>query len=173
MSWRTSKVPRAALLIARLTVPKLLAAIDGADVSVITSVKTDEGVAVFTSTEAKQLIETLSAPEVRFGLERAQVFDVPKLTITGVVKRQDGTPQAIVKDFTKLSLGQQQSVLLALLLSSGEVGSTESLTNRRYAPLHSGAFSHREFVLRVVRPIWPIHAQEIGALKSATSCGVF
>jgi energy-coupling factor transporter ATP-binding protein EcfA2 len=118
MGWRTSQVPRAELLIRELTLPGLITAIDSDDIDKIVSVETEEGVAVFNSSEAMRLIETLKEPGVRFALERAEVFDIPKLTITGMVAGGGGKKTPVMRDFTKLSLGQQQSVLLALMLSS-------------------------------------------------------
>lgn len=118
MGWKTSQVPRASLLIEKITLPRLIEAIDQKDYKPILSVKTEEGVSIFNTADAKKIIETLSEPSVRFALERSELFDIPKLTVTGMITRKDGTTQALVKDFTKLSLGQQQSVLLSLMLSA-------------------------------------------------------
>ena len=118
MEWRTSQVPRAALLVEQLTLPGLLTAIDKKDTAPILSVQTPEKPRVFNAAEASRLIERLSEPTVRFALERSEVHDLPKLTITGSIARTGAKPQYVTRDFTKLSLGQQQSVLLALMLSS-------------------------------------------------------
>lgn len=118
MGWRTSKVPKAALLIEKLTIPKLIESIDKKDYKAIQSVKTNEGVAIFNAEDAKAVIDKLADPSVKFAIERSQVFDLPKLTISGKVKQGDGSIKTLVKDFSKLSLGQQQSVLLALMLSA-------------------------------------------------------
>jgi len=118
MGWRTIQVPRAALLIERLTMPSLLNAIDKRDAAAILSVTTDEKAKVFDKAEADRIIEKLSEPAIRFALERCEVHDLPRLTVTKAVTGLDGKPQYIRRDFSKLSLGQQQSVLLALMLSS-------------------------------------------------------
>jgi energy-coupling factor transporter ATP-binding protein EcfA2 len=118
LNWRTSQVPRAALLIERLTLPGLISAIDAKDKNAVASVRTRDGVAVFNASEANRVLACLAEPEVRFALERAEVYDIPRLTVTAMVARSGGKPQAAVRDFSKLSLGQQQSVLLALMLSS-------------------------------------------------------
>lgn len=118
MNWRTSQVPRAALLIERLTLPGLIAAVDRRDTAKILSVQTKEGVAVFSALEATRVLDNLAAPEVRFAIERAEAFDIPKLTVTAVVAKGTTKAQPVMRDFNKLSLGQQQSVLLALMLSS-------------------------------------------------------
>ncbi len=118
MGWRTIQVPRAALLIQRLTVPGFLNAIDKRDANSIVSVTTDEGAKVFDKPEADRIIERLSEAAMRFALERCEVYDLPRLTVTKVVAGPDGKPHHVSKDFSRLSLGQQQSVLLALMLSS-------------------------------------------------------
>ena len=118
MGWRTIQVPRAALLIQRLTVPGLLNAIDKRDATSIMSVTTDEGARIFDKSEADRIVERLSEPAIRFALERCEVHDLPRLTVTKTVSGPNGEPHYVSRDFAKLSLGQQQSVLLALMLSS-------------------------------------------------------
>lgn len=118
MGWRTIQVPRAHLLIERLTMPGLLQAIDKKDSATITGIKTIEGAKVFSKADADTIIERLSNPPIRFALERCEVHDLPRLTVTKQVPRPRGKPRYVQRDFSKLSLGQQQSVLLALMLSS-------------------------------------------------------
>jgi ABC-type bacteriocin/lantibiotic exporters, contain an N-terminal double-glycine peptidase domain len=118
MGWRTIQVPRASLLIEKLTMPGLLNAIDKRNSASLMAVTTDQGAKIFDNSEAERLITQLSEPAIRFALERSVVYDVPRLTVTKVVTTPGAPPRNIVKDFSKLSLGQQQSVLLALMLSS-------------------------------------------------------
>lgn len=51
-------------------------------------------------------------------LERVAIHDLPSLQVTKKVTSSDGSPRFVHREFSKLSLGQQQSVLLALMLSS-------------------------------------------------------
>jgi hypothetical protein len=118
MGWRTIQVPRAALLMQRLTVPGLLNALDKRDTTSIMSVATDEGAKIFDKSEADRIIERLGEPAIRFALERCEVHDLPRLTVTKSIVTPDGKTQYLTRDFSRLSLGQQQSVLLALMLSS-------------------------------------------------------
>ncbi len=113
MNWRTSQVPRASILTRQLTVPKLLEAIEKKTPGPIQALRTDEGSTVFSKTDAEAIISKLAEPAHMFRLERAAIVDRPALTVTRPVAGQ----KPIVRDFTKLSLGQQQSVLLALMLS--------------------------------------------------------
>lgn len=117
MGWRTVLVPRARLLIEQLTLPGLLRAIDKGDSTAIMSV-TNGGTKLFDKAEAERLIKQLSQSAIRFALERCEVHDLPRLTVTKTVRDASNKQKIVTKDFSKLSLGQQQSVLLALMLSS-------------------------------------------------------
>lgn len=117
MGWRTVLVPRAALLIEQLTLPGLLKAIDKNDSAAIMSVM-NGGAKVFDKPEAERLVKQLAQPAIRFALERCEVHDLPRLSVTKTIPDPSGTPKIVTRDFSKLSLGQQQSVLLALMLSS-------------------------------------------------------
>jgi hypothetical protein len=118
MGWRTNQQPRANWLVEKLTVPVLLDAIRRNDVSPILAIKTPEGVDVFKRDEAQTILQKLGEPSVRFALERATLYDLPRLQVSREISDGKGGKRYLVRDFAKLSLGQQQSVLLALMLSS-------------------------------------------------------
>lgn len=118
MGWRTTQVPRATYVTQSLTVPKLIAAIRGRDVAPIQALRTSESVAMFNKAEAEEIIKRFSEPATLARLETVQVFDRPKLTVTRPHEDDTGNKRFLVREFSQLSLGQQQSVLLALMLSS-------------------------------------------------------
>jgi ABC-type lipoprotein export system ATPase subunit len=118
MGWRTNQQPRAAYLVEQLTVPALLEAISLKKTAQIMSIRTPEGTQVFDRKEANLLIEKLSEPAIQYALERATIHDLPRLQLTRMISDGKGGKRPIVREFAKLSLGQQQSVLLALVLSS-------------------------------------------------------
>ncbi|REG15002.1 TrlF family AAA-like ATPase [Roseateles depolymerans] len=118
MGWRTNQQQRATWLVNTLTVPALLAAIAKGDTSPITSLKTDEEVQIFKLDEAQLILERLAVPKVLFALERVALHDLPRLQVTKRLINADGEERFARKEFSKLSLGQQQSVLLALMLSA-------------------------------------------------------
>jgi energy-coupling factor transporter ATP-binding protein EcfA2 len=109
------QVPRASVLVQQLTVPKLLEAIEKNNTAAITALKDTGGATVFDKQDAQQIIDRLREAPVRFALERVAIDDLPKLTVTKMVGQP---PKPVSRDFSRLSLGQQQSVLLALVLSS-------------------------------------------------------
>jgi DNA repair ATPase RecN len=118
MGWRTVQVPRAGALTEKLTLPRLLDAIARRDTPALQALKTAEGASMFSKADAAAVLEKLSPDHVRFRLERAQVFDRPRLTVTKLVTDREGKKHPRTRDFRQLSLGQQQSVLLAVMLSA-------------------------------------------------------
>ena len=118
MGWRTNQQTRANWLVEKLTVPLLIETINKKSVLPILELKTPEGVDVFKRDEADTIINKLAEPSILFALERATLHDLPRLQVTRMIVNDDGDKKPIIRDFSKLSLGQQQSVLLALMLSS-------------------------------------------------------
>nr|WP_284331144.1 AAA family ATPase [Dyella flagellata] len=118
MGWRTSQQARAGRLVGDLTVPTLLAAIERNDITSLTALKTPEGIGVFKPEEARLILQKLAAPEVKYALERVPLHDLPRLQVSRAVQDVQGGVKYVVREFSKLSLGQQQSVLLALILSA-------------------------------------------------------
>ena len=117
MNWRTSQVPRTALLVEQVPVPQLLDAIKKGDLSPILRVTSPDGMKPFSKTDAQEILKALGQPPYIYRLERCVFDDRPKITVTKKITL-GGKVLYPSKDFSKLSLGQQQSVLLALMLSS-------------------------------------------------------
>jgi hypothetical protein len=116
--WRTSQVPRASNITENVTVPKLLGAIAKKDTTVLTSLVDETGKKLLTPLEASVLLTRLGEPAVRSQLERCKVADKPSLTVSRTRRAPGGKSVTVTRQFNQLSLGQQQSVLLALMLSS-------------------------------------------------------
>lgn len=117
MDWRTNQQARAAALVADFTIPELLKAVVAKNVTPLIALKTKEGKSIFTRQEAMNVVMRLGEPDNRSALETCEIVDLPRLTVMRMVTHS-GIRQPLVKDFTTLSFGQQQSVLLALMLSS-------------------------------------------------------
>ena len=117
LGWRTVSHAKAKLLIVTLTVPGLLEAVLKNRVATITAILTEDGTSQFGKAEAEDIIAKLGEPSVRASLEQCHVDDYPKLTVSRHTGGGDGATM-MKREFSQLSLGQQQSVLLALILSS-------------------------------------------------------
>jgi ABC-type cobalamin/Fe3+-siderophores transport system ATPase subunit len=118
MGWRTVQVPRATILVQELTIPKLLFAIRSQNATLLTSVQSTPGVPAFTKSDAEAILTKLNTPELIHALERVHIEDLPKLTVTRMIHVLGQPSKPRIREFSQLSLGQQQSVLLALMLSS-------------------------------------------------------
>jgi DNA repair exonuclease SbcCD ATPase subunit len=117
MGWRTNQVPRANLITEKLTLPKLLEAIEKKTPAAISALVFDDGTQPFNSQDANEILARLGEPGVKYALERCAVHDLPRLLVTKRIMR-GGKEVHVTREFSKLSLGQQQSILLTLLLSS-------------------------------------------------------
>jgi DNA repair ATPase RecN len=118
MGWRTNQQVRAGYLVEGLSVPGLLDAIHHMDVKPLTQLQTKDGFNAFDKDEAKAILDKLGEPAVKFALERVALYDLPRLQVSKLVDDGNGGKRRVARDFSKLSLGQQQSILLALMLSA-------------------------------------------------------
>lgn len=117
MSWRTVNYYKARVIVEKLTVPGLISAIIKTQISPLTAIRIEDDVQPFSDAEAREILEKLSEPSTRAALQQCHVDDLPRLTVTRRVEEGANVKYA-QRDFSQLSLGQQQSVLLALILSS-------------------------------------------------------
>jgi len=117
MGYRTSSVPTSDLIARSIAYNELLELIRKKDTSLLTQL-TVSGSTIFTPSEASQILVNLGASSVLSKLERCQYEDVPTITLTRKFTDAAGKDTFIKKDFSKLSLGQQQSILLSILLFS-------------------------------------------------------
>mgnify|MGYP003387011344 CR=1 FL=1 len=118
MAWRTTAHSRASALISKLTVPGILHVLSTGDIKPMLALTNEAAQPIFTENEARTLVDRLSVPDQRAILESAAVHDLPRLTITKKSEDASGETKYIPREFSRLSLGQQQSVLLAIMLVS-------------------------------------------------------
>lgn len=118
MGWKTNQVPRASVIVRELTVPKLLEAVRKDDTTGLCQLKAADGSKLFTPADAGEVLGRLRKAPTTFALERCLLHEFPRITVTKRIKSAGGKEVPVSRDFNKLSLGQQQSVLLALMLSS-------------------------------------------------------
>lgn len=121
MGWRTTQVPRATLITQKLTIPKLLECIRTNAVAPIQALRTPEDVPMFNRADAEEILKRFQDPDKLARLQTVPVVDRPKLTVTRPHQDDAGNQTYLRREFSQLSLGQQQSVLLALMLSSDSV----------------------------------------------------
>lgn len=118
MGWRTSQVPKSDLITRKISYNDFLSSIKKKDSILLQNIKGSDGSFIFSKSDADQVIATLSTPNILAQVERCSFEDFPSIILTRRYKDKEGKDSIIQKDFSKLSLGQQQSILLSILLFS-------------------------------------------------------
>ncbi|HHT9111753.1 MAG: PHP domain-containing protein [Planctomycetes bacterium] len=120
MGWRTSQVPKANLISNHVTVPKLLSAVGSKDSTAVLNITDKNDQKIFSKKDVTEILDRLSDEKVVFKIERCFFEDLPEIIVTKefVNPEDPSKKEYISRDFSKLSLGQQQSVLLSILLFS-------------------------------------------------------
>lgn len=118
MGWRTNQVPRAELIASNMSVFDLITNTRTRDTQALEALTFGNGEKAFSRTDTTDILDKLSVPETKFKLERCRVEDRVKIIVSKQIELPDGTKKVLPKDFGKLSLGQQQSVVLTILLFS-------------------------------------------------------
>ena len=118
MGWRTSGQLKAHALIRQLTLPRLLECVRRKSSKPIVDLKNENGAPIFLQNEAEVLLARLSENDILAQLESVAIDDMPRLSVTKRVDDPSSGIKYIPREFKRLSLGQQQSVLLALMLTS-------------------------------------------------------
>jgi len=118
MGWRTAQVPKAAVISMAMSPLDLLDIVSSKLTTTLENLVDDKKSKVFNRVAATEILNQLSSTENQHRLQSMPFEDFPEITVTKFQDTSDGSKIPIVKDFTKLSLGQQQSILLSILLYS-------------------------------------------------------
>lgn len=116
MGWRTSQVPKATIIARSMSVIEFVEAIVKNDERKLMSIQHD-GSALLSLDDAKRIIANLKENNKYEDLESVAYDDLPEITVTKLVEDK-GIKRSVVRRISQLSLGQQQSVLLGILLLS-------------------------------------------------------
>lgn len=117
MGWRTSQVQRAKLIASQINVLEFVEAIKSNNIARLLQIKDSIGNTLLSQEEASHIISTLTENCRYEELESLVFDDLPTITVTKYINK-DGVRKPIVRRLAQLSLGQQQSVLLSILLLS-------------------------------------------------------
>lgn len=116
MGWRTSQVPKATIIARSMSVIEFVEAIVKNDERKLISIQHD-GSALLSLDDAKRIIANLRENNKYEDLESVAYDDLPEITVTKLIEDK-GIKRSVVRRISQLSLGQQQSVLLGILLLS-------------------------------------------------------
>jgi ABC-type lipoprotein export system ATPase subunit/histidinol phosphatase-like PHP family hydrolase len=115
---RTSQVPKAKLISGSIDPMSLAENIKKKSFRFLADIQDVEGNKVFSQSDISKYKNRLSEEMVIEELETLEFDDLPRITVTKLVDNERGEKVNITRSISQLSLGQQQSVLLAILLHS-------------------------------------------------------
>lgn len=117
MGWRTSQVPKARLLARAISPVDFSIGVRKQNLDILKSVVQD-GNRIFSDSEITLIIDKVKSNFGYEDFENLLFEDLPVLTVTKIVEDSTGTKKTLMRNLSQLSLGQQQSILLAILIHS-------------------------------------------------------
>ena len=118
MEYKTSQVPKSKIIADNFSPFEFINSVKNKDYKKIESLTDENGNKVFVKSDIEKIFSTLGSNNNLLSIESIQYEDKPEIIVTKIIKKEDGTSRTLIRDFSKLSLGQQQSILLAILLHS-------------------------------------------------------
>ena len=119
MDWRTSKVIKSDFIERSMSPLDLAQLVKNRNLESLNKIKDSEGTRIFNDGDITGIQNKLSQNNCYEDLESIQFEDRPTITVTKKVKDEvTGEEKLFSKTLSQLSLGQQQSILLAILLQS-------------------------------------------------------
>lgn len=118
MGYRTVQVSKADIIVKNINFFQLIKSIIKKDPSLILNLKTENSQNIFREDEVDDILVKLGEFSVLGKLQRAIIKDFPIIKIKKKIQEENGEIKILERNFSKLSMGQQQSILLTLLLYS-------------------------------------------------------
>lgn len=118
MDWRTSQVSKASLISRQLTPLELVETCRKNDQVKLRTLTDNNGTQLLSTAEITTLIQRINKDHTYEDFESLEYDDRPSIKITKIFKNESGAIIRNTKSISQLSLGQQQSVLLGILMLS-------------------------------------------------------
>lgn len=118
MDYRTSQVPKARIISRTLNPFDFISKVRARNYSVFEKMTDNDGNKVFTHSEIDRLFNRFLENNNLNYVESIEFEDFPEILVTKLIEKEDGSKKLLKRDFTKLSLGQQQAIILSILLHS-------------------------------------------------------
>lgn len=118
MEWRTSQVPRAQIISRLMTPLEFVDTCKKRDFEKLRALKDENNERLLNDTEVASMVERLTKNHCYEDFESLEYEDYPLITVTRIYKDEQDNVQRNSKSISQLSLGQQQSVLLGILMLS-------------------------------------------------------
>jgi len=117
MTWRTTQVTKSKLIAKSISVLDFCEGVKKKNLDVLKTIH-DDTKRVFSDSDITSIIERALEDNRYEDFEAIQFDDKPILTVTKVYKDNLGITKHLKRSISQLSLGQQQSILLAILIQS-------------------------------------------------------
>ncbi len=117
--FRTNSVPVIANVIEVVGAIQLIKAIESKDNQFLRSIKDTQGNVMLTDQQIQRLIQSFTDFANLRRIQECHYDDLPRLVLTRKLKKGegDGAVKVMKKEFSQLSMGQRQSIILAILLT--------------------------------------------------------
>lgn len=116
LDWRQNK--KSKLISSHFSVFEFIEICQKNDIDKLANIKDEDGNLIFTNLECQNIMTKINDDFNFEDFEGIRFDDLPEVTITRSYKEDNGTISYLSKPLSKLSLGQQQSVLLGILMLS-------------------------------------------------------
>jgi len=118
MEWRTSQVPKAYLIAKQMSPIEFVEYCKKRDQTKFKSLKDQQGNRLLLDVEVNTLLSRVNKDHCFEDFESLEFEDRPLISVTKLYDDEDGNKKRNTKSISQLSLGQQQSVLLGILMLS-------------------------------------------------------
>lgn len=118
MDYRTSQVPKAFHISRQISPIDFVEVCRKNEISKLQAFVDDQNQTLLTVAECNSIVQRITKDHCYEDFEVLDFEDLPAISITKIFTDDKGVPQRITKALSQLSLGQQQSVLLGILMLS-------------------------------------------------------
>jgi len=118
MDWRTSQVPKSALIADTMSPMCFSDCVKRNDLSKLKEINDEDDKKVFSEADITNILDRARQNNNYEDFEALEYDDRPSLKVTKIIDNDNGEKTRVTRSLTQLSLGQQQSILLAILLQS-------------------------------------------------------
>lgn len=118
MDFRTAQVPKSKTILEKINPFDFIEAIKKKNTILFKTIVNEDGSRILNDFEVAKIIERFNENFNYEDIESVQFEDFPEIAVTRSYKDENNNLQHFTKTIGQLSLGQQQSILLAILLHS-------------------------------------------------------
>jgi len=121
MNWNTTAKLKSDAIANNITPEDFIDMVRTNNSKPLINLKDGEKNKIFSARDSQNIIDAFKIDSsLLSGIEQCKYEDRPRITVSKTVKDSDGRTSVRIKEFHRLSLGQQQAIILTILLNSGK-----------------------------------------------------